>query len=169
MATTVRPTPAQTTRYDIDVHASRITFRARHLFGLATVHGTLAVRNGTINLAEPTAGSTVWAEIDVSSLQTDDSRRDKSLRSPRFLDADRYPVMTFSADSFDDPMMTGTLTVCDVTCPVTVTIDRRDLADDVITVSATARIDRTVYGVTALRALVGRYLTVGLEVRCVRR
>jgi polyisoprenoid-binding protein YceI len=34
---------------------------------------------------------------------------------------------------------------------------------------ATARIDRTEYGVTAMRGLAGRYLDVTVQVQCVRR
>ena len=33
-------------RYDIDTSYSSVTFRTRHLFGLAPVHGSFAIRNG---------------------------------------------------------------------------------------------------------------------------
>ena len=37
------------------------------------------------------------------------------------------------------------------------------------TASGTVRVDRTEFGVTAMRGLAGRYLDLTLEVRCVRR
>src|ERR1700729_524275 len=49
-------------RYDIDPEASRITFRTDHLLGLAPVRGTMAVRAGTVTVAEPLAESSVYAE-----------------------------------------------------------------------------------------------------------
>ena len=162
-------TGAQTTRYDVDVRASRLTFRIRHLFGLATVRGTFALRSGTVDLADPITGSTVWAEIDVSSFQTGNRRRDQNVRSAGFLDSDRHPVITFSANSLDGPTVTGTLTVRDVSRSVTLTIDERDQQDEAITARATARIDRTDFGVSALRAVIGRYLAVHLQIRCVRQ
>ncbi len=45
-----------------------------------------------------------------------------------------------------------------------VTVDQRSF-----TASGTVRVDRTEFGVTAMRGLAGRYLDLTLEVRCVRR
>jgi len=42
-------------RYEIDISASAVTFRTRHLFGLAPVRGRFAIRAGTIDVGEPLA------------------------------------------------------------------------------------------------------------------
>jgi polyisoprenoid-binding protein YceI len=84
--TRVIPEPG---RYDIDTTCSAVTFRTRHLFGLAPVRGSFAIRTGTINVTEPLADSSIHAEIDPASFRTGNGQRDINVRSARLLDADR--------------------------------------------------------------------------------
>jgi polyisoprenoid-binding protein YceI len=162
-------TTPQLGRYQIDAGCSTVTFRTRHLFGLAPVRGTFVIRTGTIDVAEPLADSAVYAEIDAASFHTRNIARDASVQSGRFLDAARHPVMTFRSERIDDAALTGTLTVRGVTRPVSLAVEPADVAARSFTVRATTRIDRTEFGVTASRGLAGRYLDLSLEVRCVRR
>jgi len=46
-------------RYEIDNQASTLTFRSRHLFGLAPVHGTMAISHGVVHVADPITDSSV--------------------------------------------------------------------------------------------------------------
>jgi polyisoprenoid-binding protein YceI len=164
-------------RYTIDPERSRVGFATRHLFGLP-VRGSFAIRSGTVDVTEPAARSSVRVEIDAASFDTGNQTRDKNVRSGRFLDADRYPTMRFTADRLDDSTLAGMLTVRGVSRPVTVTLEevtRQDgtrqeapTADHAsFAARATTRIDRTDFGVTASRGLAGRYLTVTLDIRCV--
>jgi polyisoprenoid-binding protein YceI len=157
--------------YDIDPSRSAVTFRTRHLFGLAPVRGTFAIRGGAADIAEPLTGSAVHAEIETASFRTRNGQRDRSVLSPRFLDPARYPAMIFSSGHIDaeSQVLTGTLTVREVTQPVRLSIVQYAPTAGSFTARATARIDRTKYGVTALRGLAGRYLDVTVEVQCVRR
>src|ERR1700743_1981812 len=50
--------------YDIDPSRSTVTFRTRHLFGLAPVRGTITIRSGTVDI-EPVTGSGVHAESEL--------------------------------------------------------------------------------------------------------
>jgi polyisoprenoid-binding protein YceI len=156
--------------YEIDPTASVITIRTRHLFGLGPVRATLAVRAGTVSIAEPLAESAVDAEADVASFRSSNPQRDRVVRSARFLDPARHPVMTFSADRVDlgRRELTGTLTVRGVSRPVSFSIGELATAAGRFTARATARIDRTEFGVTAARGLAARYLDVTAEVTCVR-
>jgi polyisoprenoid-binding protein YceI len=43
------------------------------------------------------------------------------------------------------------------------------MAEQSFTASATVRVDRTEFGVTAMPGLAGRYLDLTMEVRCARR
>jgi hypothetical protein len=52
--------------------------------------------------------------------------------------------------------------------PVSLSIERWAAAPGAFTATATTRIDRAELGVTASRGLAGRYLTLTLDVRCVR-
>jgi polyisoprenoid-binding protein YceI len=71
--------------------------------------------------------------------------------------------------SADDRVVRGELTVRDVTRPVTLAIRQVAVSRDGFMATATVRIDRTEFGVTALRGLAGRYLDISVEARCVRK
>jgi polyisoprenoid-binding protein YceI len=154
--------------YRIDTAASTVTFTTRHFFGLAPVRGTFALRSGTVDIAEPRAASAVHVEIDTASFTTGDGARDDAVRSPRFLDTARHPVMTYTADGLTDTTLTGTLTVCGVARRIPLTVEAYDATPEGFTARATARIDRMHFGVTAARGLAGRYLEVEVRVSCVR-
>ena len=158
-------------RYEIDVSRSRVTFRTRHMFGLGPVRGTFAIRSGSADIAEPLADSAIHAEIDTASFRTGNRPRDRNVLSARFLDAARFPVISFRDGlvSADGRTVGGTLTVGEVSRPVSLSIGQVTLAEQSFTVSATVRVDRTEFGVTAMPGLAGRYLDLTVEVRCARR
>jgi len=161
----VNPRPG---RYEIDTSCSAVTFRTRHLFGLAPVRGSFAIRAGTVEVAEPLADSSVHVQLDPASFRTGNGPRDDTVRSERLLDAERYPVITFRSEGADAAALTGTLTVRNVTMPVTLSIERTEARARWFQVRASTRIDRTEFGVTAYRGVAGRYLDMTIEVRCVR-
>ena len=161
----VTPRPG---RYEIDTSCSAVTFTTRHLFGLAPVRGSFAIRAGTVHVAEPLAGSSVYVQIDPASFRTGNGQRDDNVRSERLLDTDRYPAITFRSEGVDGPALTGTLTVRNVTMPVTLSIEQTAVTPGSFDARASMRIDRTEFGVTAYRGMAGRYLDLTIEVRCVR-
>jgi polyisoprenoid-binding protein YceI len=156
--------------YDIDPTASVITIRTRHLFGLGPVSATLAVRAGTVSIAEPLAESAVEAEADVASFRSANSQRDQAVLSARFLDLGRHPVMTFASGRVDPVRreLAGILTVRGVSRPVSFSIGDFTVTPGAFTARATMRIDRTQFGITAARGLAARYLDVTAEVACLR-
>ena len=161
----VTPRPG---RYEIDTSCSAVTFRTRHLFGLAPVRGRFAIRAGTVDIGEPLADSGIYAEIDPASFRTGNGQRDDTVRSERLLDTERYPIITFRSNVVHGPALTGTLTVRTVTVPVTLSIERTAVRARWFNVRASTRIDRTGFGVTAYRGVAGRYLDMTIEVRCGR-
>ena len=156
-------------RYDIDPDGSSLTFRTRHLFGLAPVRGTFRIRAGTVNVTEPLASTRIRVEIDAASFRTGNRARDDSVRSARFLDAGQHPVMVFVAEEMHGDELDGALTVSGTTRPVRLPAEVSVLADGSLTARGTVRIDRTEFGITASPGLAGRYLDVTAEIRCVRR
>ena len=163
-------------RYQIDRRASTITFKSRHLFGLAPVQGTMAIRDGLVDIEDLLTNSRVQIEIDTTSFDTGNSRRDADVRSPRFLDAERYPSMTFTSQRLDRSdgrwTLTGRLTVRDVARPVSLTIERSTVPPGRPTsfvVWATTRIDRTDFGLIAAKGLAGRHLDISLRIQGVCR
>jgi len=75
--------------------------RRHHLFGLAPVHGTMAISHGVVDVADPITASSVHVEIDTTSFETGSRQRDGDVRSARFLDAERYPSMMFTSERLD--------------------------------------------------------------------
>ncbi|WP_432136998.1 MULTISPECIES: YceI family protein [unclassified Streptomyces] len=156
-------------RYSIDTSSSTVSFSGRHFLGLLPVRGTLALRGGTVDVAEPLAESVVRAEIDAASFRTGDARRDGAVRSARFLDTGRHPVITFESEAVDTSSVSGTLTVRGTARPALLTVVAVRVLPESFAVRATARVDRTGFGVTAARAMAGRFWDLTLEVACVRR
>jgi polyisoprenoid-binding protein YceI len=179
MTTTTTDEPVQAPRigrYAIDPRASTITFRGRHLFGLAPVHGTMAISHGLVDIADPITNSSVQVEIDTTSFDTGSRQRDGDVRSARFLDTARYPSMRFTSERLDRSdgrwTLAGTLMVRDVAHPVSLTIDQSTVQDRTASsfiVCATTRIDRTDFGLTAAKGMAGRHLDVSLRILGVRR
>jgi polyisoprenoid-binding protein YceI len=155
-------------RYQIDTSCSAVTFRTRHLFGLAPVRGSFAIRGGTVDVTEPLTGSSIYAEIDPARFQTGHGQRDSNVHSARLLDVDRYPVITFRSEGIDGLTLTGALTVRNVTKLIRLSIEQSAVTPRSFNAHATTRIDRNEFGVTAYRGLAARYLDMTVEVRCVR-
>ena len=114
-----------TGKYSVDVAHTRIGIRARHAM-VTTVRGAFTQFGGTAHLdtAKPSASSVVL-RIDTASIDTGTPDRDGHLRSPDFLDVERYPQMLFTStgvEQVDDDVyrVTGDLTIKDMTRPVSV-------------------------------------------------
>jgi polyisoprenoid-binding protein YceI len=169
-------------RYQIQAGPAAVTFATRHLLGLGAVRGTLALTSGTVDVAEPLAASAVEVSMDAASFRTQNAQRDDQVRSAAFLDARQFPRLVFRAgpavqdgapaaaggDAAGRLTVPGSLTVRDVTRPVTLLAEFTDVTARSFTVRATTRIDRTEFGVTGARGLAGRYLDVTVEVPCAR-
>jgi polyisoprenoid-binding protein YceI len=167
-------------RYRIDAGRSAVTFTTRHLFGLARVRGTLALRDGTVDVADPVGGSTVRARVAASTFRTGNPVRDAAVLSARLLDAEAYPALTFtSADVVCDPgapagpgLLRGELEVRGVPRPVEVRVTgliaggASEPGETGITLHASARfsVDRYDFGITAYRGLAARWLTIDLSI-----
>jgi len=111
--------------YTVDVAHSRIGVRARHAM-VTTVRGAFTEFAGTAHLDTATpAASSVELRIATASIDTGTPDRDAHLRSPDFLDVERYPEMAFTSTSVEQVdrevyRVTGDLTIKDVTRPVTI-------------------------------------------------
>jgi polyisoprenoid-binding protein YceI len=117
--------PDVTGDYAVDVQHTRIGIRARHAM-VTTVRGSFSEFAGTAHLdaADPPASS-VELRIRTATVDTGVADRDAHLRSPDFLDVERYPEILFRStevEEIDDDLyrVTGDLTIKDVTRPVSV-------------------------------------------------
>ena len=114
-----QPVHAKPVEWSLDQAHSRVGFTARHL-GLAKVRGQFAEYNATI-LADDTTAQliSVKATAQADSIDTDNGKRDKHLRSDEFLAAAKHPTLALQADSFkfngDDFVATAKVTIRGVT------------------------------------------------------
>jgi polyisoprenoid-binding protein YceI len=83
-----------------DLTRTRAAFAARHLAG-QTVHGTIAVTGGTLDVAPDGQPRRFQATLDPASIDTGNARRDADLRGRRFLAVGTYPLMEAAADGID--------------------------------------------------------------------
>jgi polyisoprenoid-binding protein YceI len=180
-------TPEQTSTWTIDPAHSLVEFSARHMM-ITTVKGRLADVRGalTVDEARPDR-SAVDVELGAASLDTRNEPRDAHLRSADFLDAARFPAITFRSRRVEGARarpgarfrVVGDLTIRGVTREVALDATfegrgRDPWGGERVSVSAAAAIDRRDFGLTwnaALEAggvLVGNDVKIHLEVQAVR-
>ena len=87
--------PASGSEWEIDASHSSAQFAVRH-FMVSTVRGTFGTLSGAVNLDEQDiTQSSVTAEIDVTSIDTREAKRDEHLRGTDFFDVEKHPTMRF--------------------------------------------------------------------------
>lgn len=154
--------------YTIDPARSGVRFTATHVFGLKPVHGTMAVRSGTVTVAGEPRRSTVSAEIGAATWATDDERRDRDVRGRKFLDTDRFPVIGFRSTRVTGGPgaweIAGVLSVRGGSCEVTLRLGEAVPVADGYRFTATTTVDRVAAGVSGGRAIIGRDVGVTLTV-----
>jgi polyisoprenoid-binding protein YceI len=160
MTTALVETPTKGT-YRINPSESTITFATRHMFGLAPVRGSFALRTGEVRVADPVHGSMVRASVAAGSIDTGVSARDNAVRSKQYLDAEQFPDITFAADAVAQDggwVLRGTLTVRGRTEPLDVRIDEVRVLGNRLQLRASAEVDRYAWGITAMKGMTGRRL-----------
>src|ERR1700680_3866504 len=86
---------AQAGTWQIDPNHTSAQFSVRHL-GVSTVRGAFTKVTGSAKYdASDPSKTTLEAVIDASSVDTRVEMRDNDLRSPNFLEVEKYPTITF--------------------------------------------------------------------------
>lgn len=154
--------------YLIDPGRSVVRFRARAVFGLLPVRGTLRIGHGEIRVVDPPELSRVRAVLPAGSFDTGNQERDAHVRSADLVDVAAHPEFVFESDrvrlSRGRPAAVGRLTVHGVTQPATLHIGEVAVRGRELAVHASARVDRYAFGVTRYKGMTGRRLRVLIEV-----
>ncbi|MEU9693138.1 YceI family protein [Amycolatopsis japonica] len=142
------------------------TFTVRN-FGFRVVHGSIPVSLGSVRVSAD--GVVAEAALDLDKIDTGNAKRDADLRKPGLLAIDAQPVLTFAADRVDERpdgwSVEGTLGARGESCPLTVTATGpEDNGDGTWRVLAGAVFDRRAIGLRAPRFLIGREITIALDV-----
>jgi polyisoprenoid-binding protein YceI len=152
MTTTATRTTLPTGTWNVDPVHSQVGFAVEYIIGtfrgsFSPVEGKLTVRaDGAAELA----GSTSAASVKVQ-----DENLGTHLLSPEFFDAERTPVVTFSATDVerdgDDVTVNGELTIKGIAKPVTLTGTIADPVEDAygndrVGLTLETTVDRTDFG-----------------------
>jgi polyisoprenoid-binding protein YceI len=163
--------------WQLDPPHSSAQFSVRHL-GVSTVRGAFTKVSGSVVYDPANLGkSSIQATIDAASVDTRVEMRDNDLRSPRFLDAQKYPTITFQSKKVEAAAagklkVTGDLSIHGVTKEVVLDVDgptpaiKDPLGKDRLRMgaSATTKINRNDFGVSGLPGIVGDDITITLDV-----
>jgi polyisoprenoid-binding protein YceI len=154
----------------IDAAKSRARFSVSHLW-VERVIGTVPILSGSVTLvADSIIPTSVAAVLDATRIETDEPDRDKSLRSPDFFDAQKFPTWAFVStkitpngpNAFE---MDGNLTIHGVAQLERLQVSALgDVAHPVY--DASAEVNRHAFGMTVTRldSTIGATAHVALEI-----
>lgn len=164
------------TAFALDPTHSSVEFVARHMV-FSKVRGAFGKFSLTLDVDDATnLPTSVSAEIDATSIDTKVADRDAHLRSADFLDAEKFPTITFRSTRISGDAkhvaIDGELTIHGTTRPVTLNavFDGRakdPWGNDRIAYSADTKINRKDFGLTWNQALETGGLLVGEELEIV--
>lgn len=117
--------------------------------------------------------------IDTKSVDTRVEMRDNDVRSDHFLDAAKYPTITFksksvAADGAGKLKVTGDLTIHGVTKTVVLDVDgptppmKDQKGNQHMGASASTKINRSDFGMTGMAPMVGDEVTIIIDVELVQ-
>jgi polyisoprenoid-binding protein YceI len=113
--------------WTVDKNHSGISFAIKHL-GLTNVRGRFDRFDATLVVGDGLDDVKVTADVDLSSVNTNQPDRDAHLMGTDFFHADSHPMMTFASTKIvphgsEEYELTGDLTINGITKPVTFHVD----------------------------------------------
>lgn len=173
------PKAAVSGEYKSDPTHAYITFSYSHL-GYSNPMLRWRAWTGDLDWnAENPGKSSVNVEIDAASVDSGVDKFDAHLKSADFFDVEKHPKITFKSTSLEvtgdnTGVMTGDLTIKDVTKPVTLDVVLNKAADDAMAkghklgFSAKGQVKRTDFGVGKYAPMVGDEVDLVIEVEFVK-
>jgi polyisoprenoid-binding protein YceI len=161
--------------WKIDPAHSEVNFSVRHMM-ISNVRGQFEQFTGTVNFNEENPSlSSVDVQINTASISTKESMRDNHLKSPDFLDVEKYPTMTFKSKYVrptgkNSGEIVGDLTIRDVTHEVVLDVEYSGQAKSPwgttsAGFTANAKINRKDFGLTWNQALETGGVLVGDDIK----
>lgn len=170
---------AQSGTWQIDPNHSAAQFSVKHL-GVSTVRGAFTKVSGsaTYDAADPTK-TTLNATIEATSIDTRVQMRDNDLRSPNFLDVQKFPTITFQSKQAKSAgagklQITGDLTIHGVTKEVVLDVDgpsapiKDPWGNQRIGASASTKINRKDFGVNGAPGVVGDDISITIDTELIQ-
>src|SRR5437763_1717117 len=118
---------AEPQTWQIDPNHTAAQFSVKHL-GISTVRGVFEKTRGTVTFAPANpARTSIVATFDAKTVNTRGQMRDNDLRSPHFLEVEKYPTITFKSTRAEAAAgklkVSGDLTIHGVTKQVVLDVD----------------------------------------------
>ena len=165
--------------YDVDKSHSALMFRIKHL-DVAFTYGRFNDFSGTLVVDEENlAASSVEITAQMTSVDTNEPKRDQHLRSPDFFNVNQFPTMTFKGKAVERHSdgafkVDGNLTLHGVTKPVSVKMMKTGEGDDPwgkyrIGFEGTFVIKRSDFGMDKMQEAVGDSVWITVAVEGIRK
>ena len=180
------PVLAHADTWQIDPAHTNVEFSVRHMM-ISNVKGQFQKTSGTVDVngKDPTSAK-IDATIDATSINTRVDKRDAHLKSPAFLDVDKFPTITFKSTKIeaDGPgkwKVTGDLTLHGVTKPVVLDVESTGtpvsdpMGNTRAGASATTKISRKDFGLSWNQPLetggvmVGDEVAISIDVEAIKK
>ena len=180
------PILAHADNWALDPAHTNVEFTVRHMM-ISNVKGQFQKTSGTITTSgtDP-ASAKIDATIDATSINTRVDKRDAHLKSPAFLDVDKFPTITFKSTKVEAAgpgkwKVTGDLTLHGVTKPVVLEVESTGtpitdpMGNTRAGASATTKISRKDFGVTWNQPLetggvmVGDEVAISIDVEAIKK
>lgn len=138
---------ARKTFFEVDQKESKVGFMVKHKI-TKDVYGGFRNVEGIVTFdKEENSIVSVEAKIDVNSIDTGNSKRDRHLKSPDFFDANNFPFISFVSSDVKKLengkyIVTGLLTMRGITKNITLRGERKKNINNNMVFSAESLIDR---------------------------
>lgn len=165
--------------YQIDNTHSSVKFSIRHFVAKST--GSFNQFSGSLTLnRDDLTQSSVEAQIQIPSVDTDNAKRDAHLKEDDYFDAAGYPVMTFKSTEWTQGaseaqfQVTGDLTLRGITRPVTLQVELLGFGEGrdgayLTGWEATTTLDRTQWDINGGQPAVGTDVEVTINIEAIRQ
>ncbi len=156
--------------YKVDASHSNVGFKVKHLM-ISNVTGKFDKFTGSFEYEEKTNTlKALTGDVEVSSINTENEKRDNHLKSADFFDAKNHPKLTFKLDKIDGDTAYGKLLLRGVTKDVKLDFENNGTVVDPwgnkrVGLELTGKINRKDYGLNWNKGLEAGGVLVGEQVK----
>lgn len=165
--------------YQIDRTHSSVKFSIRHFVAKTT--GSFGQFSGTLKIdRDDLTQSSIEAQIEIPSVDTDSEKRDAHLQEDDYFDAAQFPAMTFKSTQWEATesknhfKVTGDLSIRGITRAVTLDVELLGFGEGARGAylsgwEAKTTLDRTLWGIDGGQPAVGTDVDVLINIEAARQ
>lgn len=158
--------------FNVDKSHSNVGFKVKHMM-ISNVVGNFKEFKGTIEYDEKTKTlQAISGTVEVSSINTENEKRDKHLKADDFFAASKYPQIKFESIKVAGDELVGKLTMRGVTKEVKFDLENNGVIKDPwgntrVGLTLEAKVNRKDYGLTYNKILEAGGVAVGDKVKLI--